>query len=54
MVIFVAVDRKIGTRQRRAKFFIISKGRKSETVMAHKNKKLKYLIDTTCQNVPCL
>ena len=38
----------------RPKFLQISKGQKSATVMAHKNKTYKYLVDTTRQNVSCL
>ena len=33
---------------------IISKGRKSETTMAHKNKIQKYPVNTTSQNESCL
>ena len=32
----------------------ISKGRKPETVITHKNKMQKYPVDTTCQDVSCL
>ena len=35
-------------------FLYISKGRKSETAMADKNKTYKYPVDMTCQNMSCL
>ena len=40
--------------QGRAKSLRISKGRKSETTMAHKNKMQKYPVDATSQNKSCL
>ena len=35
-------------------FLYISKGRKSETAMADKNKTYKYPVDMKCQNMSCL
>ena len=54
MVIYVTVDCKSNSRQRKTLDFLISKGRKSATAMACKNKMYNYPVDTTYQNVSCL
>ena len=48
MVICLALDSKSDSRQGKPAFLLISKGRKSATAMAHKNKTQKYSVDTTC------
>ena len=54
MVIVWLFTVKVIVDKGRATFLKISKGRKSETAMTHKDETQKYLVDTTCQNVSCL
>ena len=54
MVINVAVVLKLTKDKGQPRFLYISKGRKSEIAMAHKNKTQKYPVDIMWQNVSYL